>query len=140
MWLVYSFLVLGFWSFYAIYGERATRVHGPWISMAIEALFMVMLAVIGMLFMGRHDVAKITTKSFADGSIMALAAGGGFLILLIAIANYPEKTGPTLLISGLYPVTMVIISTLFYGGKMAPHQWWAAIGAGICMAAFNWPQ
>ena len=139
MWLVYSFVILTMWSVYAIYGERATSVHGPWVSMAIEALVMAIMAAVAA-FIGRADFAKITGKSLFDGSIMAITSAGGFLLLLIAMAAYPGKTGPMLLIAGLYPVTMVVVLRLFYGGTMAPHQWVAAIGAGVCMAIFNWPK
>ena len=117
-WLLASFLAFFCWGGYAIFGNKATTVHGPNVSMMFEAVSMMLVALV-VAHSSRQEFANITWKSGVYGFIMGLLSAIGFLFLLMAMKAAPQNISLITLITGSYAV--VTISAIALTRQLKPE-------------------
>lgn len=138
-WRAYSLFCLFCWSIYAIFGNRATAVHGPKISLIFEALGFLILAMLAGVTGGLHDFSKITPASCVNAVLMAVASASGFYFLLQAFSAASDRDAPLIvMITGAYPMVTVVLMRL-HGTHLTGIKW---VGVGIVavgLLLLNWP-
>lgn len=137
-WRTASFVVLALWGSYMIFGYKATDVHGERVSMFFEGAAMMAVAIFAIIG-HTGDFAKMTFRSGTFGLIMGLMSGIGLYIQLYAMrVGGPEKLPIVTMITGSWPVITVVLSCLFVGTKLQPHQWLGVLAVAGGLALVNW--
>lgn len=129
-WLGLSIVTLLLWGAYPIFASRSNAIHGEAVTMAVEALAMLIVAMVG-LASTRFDVSRVTTKSLMLSGIMAVGSAVGFYLLLKATRIAPSRVSTITLITGLYPVITVLTAHFTGDQIMTPRHWFGAATALI---------
>ncbi len=136
-WLGLSIVTLLLWGTYPLFANRSNAIHGEAVTMAVEALAMLVIALMG-LASTRFDVSRVTTKSLTFSSVMAIGSSFGFYLFLKAIRMTPTRVGTIALITGLYPVITIVVAHFAGDQHMTPRHWLGAATAVVGLVLVSW--
>lgn len=111
-WLVLSLVVLALWAGYPIVGSLAINIHGEKMTMLAEACVFMIIAIYVIGGDVKTELAKVTPRSAGLAIAMALMSGIGLYLQLVAFRKAPEQVGLIALITSLWGVLAIVITTL----------------------------
>lgn len=137
-WRTASFVVLGLWGSYMVFGSKATDIHGERVSMFFEGVAMMAVAVFAI--MGHTgDFAKMTLRSGSFALTMGLMSAVGLYIQLYALrVGGPAQLPVIAMITGSWPAITVVLTCVFIGASLQPQQWAGVLAVAGGLVLVNW--
>ena len=135
-WRLVSAGPLIMWAFYVIFGSMASRIHGEKVTMVVEGIAMMAVAIGTIAFAGVGDFRQATPTSLTYAAIMGLMSALGVLVQLYAfrIASQDQQ-GAVAMIGGLYPMLAAVLFFAMFrlgisGGSSLTFRQWAGVACG----------
>lgn len=135
-WRVVALGPLFMWALYAVFGSLSSNTNGPKVTMAVEAMAMVAVAVVALGAAGWNDFKKATALSIAFAVAMGLMSALGVLAQLYAFQLAPQnRQGVVVMLGGMFPVLAVVIFHAMHkfgiqGGSPATPRHWLGVLSG----------
>jgi len=139
-WRFFSAVPFVLWVFYAVFSSLANKAHGEKVTMAVEALAMVIVASVVLLIAGINDFRQATTRSLTYAGILAFCSAVGVLSQFYAFKIAPPgQQGAVGMIGGMYPILAVLIFYGMYlasiegGANLSSRQWLGVLGGAMSL-------
>lgn len=136
-WRLVSAGPLVMWAFYVIFGSMATKIHGEKVSMVVEGIAMMAVAIGTLVFSGVGDFQRATPVSLIYAVIMAAMSALGLLIQLYAFRIAPQdQQGVVAMIGGMFPMLAAILFFAMFrfgiaGGSSLTLRQWVGVACGV---------
>lgn len=135
-WRLASVCPLAMWAIYVVFGSMASRMHGEKVSMVVEGVAMMAVAIGTIVFAGIGDFQRATPTSLTYAAIMGATSALGLLIQLYAFRIAPqEQQGAVAMIGGMYPMLAAVLFFAMFqlgiaGGSSLTIRQWAGVACG----------
>lgn len=135
-WRLVSAGPLFMWAFYVIFASMATRIHGEKVTMVVEGVAMMAVAIGTIAFAGVGDFQRATPTSLTYAAIMGGMSALGLLVQLYAFRIAPQdQQGTVAMIGGMFPMLAAILLFAMFrlgiaGGSPLTLRQWAGIACG----------
>ena len=135
-WRLVSAGPLIMWAFYVIFGSMASRIHGEKVSMVVEGIAMMAVAIGTIAFAGVSDFRQATPTSLIYATIMGTMSALGVLVQLYAFRIAPQdQQGTVAMIGGMFPMLAAVLLFAMFrlgipeGSSLTLRQW-AGVACG----------
>lgn len=135
-WRLVSMAPLFMWALYLVFASLASNAHGEKVTMAVEALAMMVVAGGVLVFSGVSEFRRATPLSLTFAGIMGMMSALGVLVQFYAFRIAPpDQQGVVGMLGGMYPILGVVI---FYGmakfglagGSVLSLRQWLGVACG----------
>lgn len=135
-WRLVSTGPLIMWTLYVVFGSMATKIHGEKVTMVVEGIAMMAVAIGTVVFAGVGDFQRATPTSLTYAAIMGATSAIGLLVQLYAFRIAPQdQQGAVAMIGGMYPMLAAVLFFAMFrlgivGGSSLTLRQWAGVACG----------